>query len=357
MNNIIADNDNIYYSIDVFNNSNKIMLASYVSQQNTPFINNRTGYKLNIIKFIVPSNSIPLFIYKEEAEIVLRYGANIYPTNPTDRIVKLTNLDLLSVPPKPQTIINNTSAQFEIYGLGSNTVYYYWQFLQAINYTLALAFSEIGIAGNPPYFIFNEQTQLFSLIAEVQYDESNPGYNGVEILSNTFVYKLFLGMTSFYYSLDTGFTNYNNKYLVYNKQNLNNITTSFSTPGYIMTAQTSSVAYWFFARKILIYSNTTNIVPLGQNNPDNRQISIPKSQNIIADFAINFNTSLAQFSPYEYIQLGKKDNIDFYNNNSLNTIDIQIFWEDQFYRIFPLILLPSESFQIELLFKKTYFNT
>lgn len=355
---IIQDPDNVYFSIDIFNNTGASIPAQYSTSQNTPILNNRDRYKILVTKFNIPSNAVPLFIYNPTlypAIVALSYNGNIY-----QQTVQLTNLNTSATPPIPQTIINNAPIYYQQVGLGNNIIYYYWQFLQAINYAFELCmadlqFHNMSVTANPPYFIFNEQTQLFSLIAEVGYDPSNDSPNGVGIYSNAFVYLLFSGIPAYYDT--TNLTNVrNNNYMIYNKAGTNTITTQFSTSGYEMTSQVSSVSYWFSARKLLITSNTMSISALNLNNPNVGSQNQNKNLNAILEFDVNFNTSIGQLSPWSYVPLGQNKYVDFYVKDALSTIDFNIFWIDNYYNQYPLYITPNTSMNLEILIKKTSYN-
>lgn len=344
------DTENIYYNISVYNNNSNITFAKYFTKLNVPIITDKSNYKLSINKFKLPATNIPLFNYNNDGILCITYNNVDYVET-----VILTNLDIIATPNKPQTIITNSIFGNQI-GLGQNIVYYFNQFLQAINYTLELIIDNINTANatafNAPYFIFDVATQLFSLIVERTWDPSNVGYNGLNLYSNSFIADLFFSMPNYYDDI----TNLDYKqiqYMVYNTNN-NSLTSKYVTPAYAMRCENSSTSYWFQVTKILLVSNTMNVSPTNISSINQQENGINKVSNIIADFDLSFNDAQSYRSPINFVQLGYKNKIDFMSSGPLSTIDIQAFWQNIKYEIFPITLSQFESFEIELMFIKSY---
>src|SRR5437870_1878132 len=97
---------NVYYTITRYNNpiESRYIPAAYTENRITPLIYDQENYKIEIVKFIVPTSSIPLFSYKgnNRGKVALTYAGNHYPIT-----VELTDADSGTTPKTPQTIINN----------------------------------------------------------------------------------------------------------------------------------------------------------------------------------------------------------------------------------------------------------
>lgn len=327
---------NVYYSFTVRNDdtSGKVKLARFSSQETNPLLYAQENWKLAIVKFSCPAN-FPLFTYVPgSAEINLRYLGNDF-----NKQIVLTNASA----GVPQSIQNNNTVG-TIDNNGPNVVKYYQQFIQAINYAIELSHADLVaafpiLAGEPiPYFSFNEVTQLFSLTVDGKYNPSDPAYNGIEILSNAFVQRLFTGLPV-YFDAGTGVASYNRyRYLVYE--------TAPVVGDLVMTTQFSPVSYWFTAKRLVMVSNRLKVNPESIGNEGGRQ----EVSNIITEFSLNFTTSLQEQTTVTYQQLGEKDLIDIAGEGPLTDIDITMFYNDEFGNQYPVLLTYGQQFEVKLKF-------
>ena len=334
--------DNVYYSFTVRNDdtSGRVKLARFSSQETNPLLYAQENWKLAIVKFSCPAN-FPLFSYVPgSAEINLRYLGNDFNIP-----IVLTNY-LRNVPPaisQPQTIQNNNTFG-TVDNNGPNVVKYFQQFVQAINYALELSLAAAiaafpALAGQiPPYFSFDETTQLFSLTVDGKYNPLDAAYNNIEILSNAFIQRLFSGLPV-YFDAGAGVATYNRyRYLVYE---------SVPVVGdLVMTAQFSSVSYWFTAKRLVMVSNRLKVNPESIGNEGGRQ----EVSNIITEFSLNFTTSLQEQTTVTYQQIGEKDLIDITGTGPLTDIDITMFYNDDLGNQYPVLLTYGQIFEVKLKF-------
>ncbi len=343
--------DNIYYSINVTNIKNEPIPASYEENRTIPLLLNQSKYKLEILKFSIPTNTLPMFNYNNDKFIILNCNNKDYPYNPSNPSelypIKLTNANILTG--EPQSIENpflNNSIYYTLYGINQYSIYYYQQFLLAINYTLQLAYNQL-IIDNPtitsgaPYFIYNNDTKLFSLIANKEYDPLNINYNGITIYTSEDIGLLFHTIPIYYNS--TLSTNKLIQFLVYSIKN-----NDYTLTEYIMTQQSSSISYWYFFRNIYLVSNNISVASLNLSQINNKSIAY----NIIASYTYIFENSLNYDTSLRYLQIGTKDQIDLLSNLPLYKIDFSLIIQDKYGKLYDIVLSKNSSFELLVKFHK-----
>ncbi len=212
---------------------------------------------------------------------------------------------------------------------------------------------------DPPYFSFNKSTDLFSLTLPAPFVTTYPNPPST---SNYFFMNDLL-----YYYFSSLFTNssYNVGNMV-GHMNIMNISPNPIEPtSYVVGARTyytytqnySSISNIQAVRRLLITSNT---IPIRQEIVQSNISSYASSGlPIISDFVpqiINAGDS----QTVAFYQPSGKDNyriIDMMSNIPLKSIDLKIFWEDNFGYIHPLILDQGSIASIKIgFFKKSLYK-
>lgn len=339
-----TDSDNVYYSLSVYNDGQqlgKLVTATFSENRSSALLTDQENFKLIVMKFRLPVSSIFLFNDKMNnlGEVALSFAR--VPYNET---VILTNSDNATTPPTPQTICNSGPLPFAVYS--------YQQYLEAINFALANAMIALltanpGITPTPPtpYFIFNEVTQLFSLVADKSFDENDmSNYNGIKISCNNFIWKIIgQAMPGFYdYLIFTSYLRF--QFLVFDTHN-----NTFNSD-YHMTGQFSSCPYWFFIQKVVMQSSRLNVDPVNIGNVG----GIPLIQNVLTEYDISFETTLQYSTPITYVNdTGyHRTDIDIVSTGPLNNIDVTMSFIDAFQDVYPVVIREYELFDALLKFEK-----
>ena len=179
--------------------------------------------------------------------------------------------------------------------------------------------------------------------------------------------QLFTGLPSYFMQYD-GDLNYtiNNDGSSNNTRTINVNYQGTNTPfTFIQVFQeVSSIGLWNPVRSIVFTSNTLPIYPTQTSPPQlynstsNGMIGsgAPNISNILSDFEIPI-TSTNQYRPeINYTPPGEYRLIDlFNNNNSLNKIDLNVWWKDKYNNLVPFLLQPGCSANIKLLFRHKAF--
>lgn len=185
--------DRVYYNVVIPhltdpNAPNTPSLARFTETRTDEIVPNIDLYYLSIIRFSIPGASIPLFVVPIQPgqadpnltifSVTLTFGVDNYQTFIS--WVPETTLAFTPVPPAPIPV-------------QAETPYYYDQtyqhFLDLINSALSTSFDALKVAHptapptQAPYFIYNPETQLISLIYQIgfTYVESDPNFIGIWI--------------------------------------------------------------------------------------------------------------------------------------------------------------------------------
>lgn len=190
--------DKIYYNISIrdqspTNNQTGLTLAEYEVERTKPILKIPSDYYLTIARFTVPATDIPIFIMPiQETQtntLLDPYDVDLTPfsvtlTNVTagtdfqkfvTYVTHSPNSPTPTPPPVPITYKAQDVSSYYYY------VYTYTHMLTLINSALADAFDDLKTAQpdipqtEAPFFIFNAETQLFSLIVPTSYNDiANP---------------------------------------------------------------------------------------------------------------------------------------------------------------------------------------
>ncbi len=168
----------IYINISAQNNLTGVGIpAQFQIDFDQPYLKNSEKYYLTIAKATFPTSSIPLFTFRYDTYgVTLQFNGAIYNT-------KL----------RPVSVIAQTD--------GNYYIYYYQQFIDAVNVALMSSFNNLVAADStftgtvPPYFVYNKPTNRFSLITQegIWYSDLYTPNSG-SIFVDYQTYRLFNGI-------------------------------------------------------------------------------------------------------------------------------------------------------------------
>jgi len=327
MNNNLQDNgDHIYYNINIkkgIENTGIQFAASFNETRVEPILKRPSDYVLSVVRFSIPSQSIPIFLWVDNLfKVTISYLTFDFTTT-------------------LQFIPNSPGGSYDYYG---RSIWNYQDFIDSINDGLLSSFNAF-IAGTvpfalrpttAPYMVYNAETQLCSLIAEEKYDVSYT--NPVNIYFNRSLINYFPALQSF----DAGF-DVKTAYIKV-KNNLNNVIINGGITYYEVKEEYSTLFLWNDMQKILLATDT---IPVS-NELIGAQLN--KNQKIITDFeplaAVNDRSQI------QYFPQGPLRFYDMLSTYPLTNMNLKIYWETKSGQQYPLYINETDNCSIKLYFKK-----
>lgn len=312
-------NDYIYYNVNIYNDKDDDLEAKFNATRVENILDNPSDYELAIVRFSVPTINIPIFILDSNKKFThsLRYKGKEYT--------------------EPITWISNTNEP--------NKQGYIWnfqEFIDSLNLALSKLYNSIRIdypvdpvvADNAYWTISNDASNLVNFnVPDIQI--SNP--DKVELYMNKEL-QAFLPTISYIVDASQGEV-YDFYYKIVIANNFNNVENNIIT----MYSESSPLFLWSDFKTIVFLSSSIPVVPeyIGGTNQVSRRV--------LTDFEPQdalFDRSSIQFFPQGPLR--------YYNLKStqpLDTIDLQIYWQDKIGRLFPINLAKYDSATVKIEFR------
>ena len=381
--------NHIYYNIviphsHVNNPTNAPTPAVFTETRSTPIVNDPEDFLLSVVRWQIPCQFIPIFINQgyflpgqplsTSASVTLSYGGNniqqfIYHV-PEDRTI--------TQPQDPRTLIRDP-ATGQLVPIGFTTqgylyyaVYSYQAYVNQINTALAAAFVllPLPVVAPPyqaPYMIYDSFTNLFSIIV----DQRLPAI-GFQLYFSEVTYRLFV--PSFNVIIQ-GYSTPLGKDILFNLENDNN-------NNYIPSPVVAGVNFWqmrqerptidnWYSAKSLVMT-VSNVPIRSEFTPNSTGDDVANIDGfvrtgssasnsflpILTDFIPTLQNKAGDFlTNVTYTPTAEYRLIDLIGSDPLQTVSIQIYWSDNYLRLFPLLIWPHQICNIKLLFRnKNYYN-
>lgn len=326
MNQLQDDEDHIYYNIDIrkgLQNAGQPFEATFNETRVEPILNKPSDYVLSVVRFSIPSQNIPIFLWKlNEFQITISY----------------LNFDFTTT---LQHIPNSPGGTYDYYG---PSIWNYQDFIDSINAGLLASFNNF-VAGTPafalkpttaPYMIYNAETQLCSLIAEEKYDTeyTNPVY----IYFNRALLNYFPALQS--YDEDIAVKTA----WIRVKNNFNNVSIVGGITYYEVKEEYTTLFLWNDLQKILLETDT---IPV---NNELLGSQTNKLRKVITDFEPL--SSINDRSTIQYFPQGPLRFYDLISNYPLTSMNLSIRWETKDGRTYPIYLNDYDNLTVKLYFKR-----
>jgi hypothetical protein len=375
---VTSSANHLYYDViiehnDTNNPTHAPSPAIFSETRAQPLIDNPKDYLMSVVRFSIPGQFIPIFIdagYYLPGQpnltfntVTLSYGAQTIQT----RLIYVPQDLTIPVPPDPRTS-GPLQASQQIYW----AIYSYQQFVDQINVALATSFA--GLTSLPvdtpplvaPYMIYDSSTSLFSIIVDQRLVTL-----GMTMYFNEILYSFFLpsfDVITHSYGSANGTdiqillkNNYNNNYIP-----------SPPVAGisfYQMIQERPSIDS-FYAVKTIVF--TINNVPIrveqiGTNQSQqgsNNYFGQPASINngflpIMTDFVPALQNKAGDLlSTITYYPTAEYRLIDLIGTDPLTTINIQIYWSDNYLNLYPLMIYNHDVANIKIMFRnKNFYNS
>jgi hypothetical protein len=334
-----GDDDHIYYNAFGTNTSNTDQAITYKDIFTSPIVKNPSEYHLAIVRFKIPATQA-IFVFQDNTYYVtLSYGGNDYST-----VVSYVQDDL--------TNSNNRN------------LYFYNDFIQAINTAFATSFTALKTAhaGAPPtiapYITYNASTSIFTLWGDTPYDPALAMASTITIWMNWPLFEKFGNFPSNFNGYNNA--NYKDFQLILIFRYNNEVT---GTPNLLFqTQETPRLGAINTLYSILLTTQMpvkSEFIPASPLSLD-KTTSSSNSQKILTDFEPSFspNEDITSTGYFQFAQIGPYRYIDLATDQPLNQIDFQVYYTDSQGVITPLTIPPGFSFTVKIMLeKKTHYGS
>jgi hypothetical protein len=180
--------DHRYLDITIKGETNSIKEAIFSATRAVPYLKMCNEWELGIVRFSVPSTTIPLFFFNPLWEIVVYYAAGN----------KKTQVLLYDIGFSPSVNLGPYATKQPIYNVDD--------FIKMVNDAIKSAVLDLntdtGETYKPPQFVFNSGTGIISLFAPtIPYDDASTGAIGM----NGALFEFFKSITATSYKDDPYF--------------------------------------------------------------------------------------------------------------------------------------------------------
>jgi len=319
--------DHRYLDITIKGETNTIKEAIFSATRAVPYLKNCNEWELGIVRFSVPSTTIPLFFFNPLWEIVVYYGAG----NKKQQVL------LYDIGFSPFVNLGPYANKQPIYNVDD--------FIKMVNDAIKSAVLDLnadtGETYKPPQFVFNSGTGIISLFAPtIPYDDAATGAIGM----NGALFEFFKSISATSYKNDPYFFDWF-IFRVYNK--LNNTETIGGVEYIRMDGDASTIDNWEILTQIVVSCNSVPVCP------EMRAVdasAIPVQKSILTDF--NFVGLLNNNLNIQFYNQGNIRWYDMVSAHELTRFDLEFNWGDVKGNVYPLYILGNESANIKICFRK-----
>lgn len=379
----VNDNDDkIYYNIEVTNPLinppgfiQNAIRATFAENRVQPIVDNPSDYYLTVARFEISGSAIPILIFPIQTGIG-QTNPNLSPLSVTLSFggSDFQEFVILVSQSPDETVPLAPSANG---GLQKITPYYYiynyQYFLDLVNTALAAATTALNTAFPAtlpfaPYFLYNSETQLISLIAPIQMTTAP-----VQLWINSPLYTFFFGLPALNHVVnnllnlngkdqeiiiknytDNCFTPCGTSVLSTSTTNAG-VTTTIGAPitHLKMEQEWVGIQYWNSFKSIIFVSPSIGAVneyiPTSVASQSGGQVSFLP---ILTDFQPILNNPGDARSQISYYPQGPYRLINLQGTTPLTKVDLTAYWQDINDNIHPIELLPNTYMSVKFLFIK-----
>lgn len=369
-------NDRIYYNISIpgkfFNipssNTFNIIPAIYQEQLNQSIIENPRDFYMSIVRFTIPTQSIPIFIFVPQPFPNMNQNLGIYSVtleyngvfSPQTFFTYFSTTPNIDSPMKP-TATNIFWSRTPYY-----YVYNYNTFLKMMNNALAIAFA--ALPGAPPtvapFLTYDPASQLLAVVApKAFYDLALP--IPVKIYFNSPLQRFFGGIPYIFYSIndplgrDSQFLIQDLKNNTYLLPNATLLPPPEPITYLIMYQNYNTLSDWNSFKTLQI---VTNLIPIkNEYTPSSQNLQntsgIVNLLGIVTDFEPILQNGAESRTSIQFQLTGPYRLINLTDLNPLTKMDISVFWTDELLNRYLLYVPEGELLTMKIVFiKKSTFE-
>lgn len=360
--------DNVYFNIEIRSNKDDLnagVVARFDAQRTIPILDDASKYYCAIIRFNIPNFFVPIHVMPIQSDQVDPNASNYSITIEFNGDIQHVFLDYDSrgpflTPPGPSTFPDGKQANVPYYFM-----FEYQHMVDMINTAFETAFNALGVppvGSERPIMEFDQLNNKFNILAQSDFYDINlatPINVYFNIPLDTIISGFAVQQTNVQFGASAVDTfsptgrdlhlliqNYFNNFTAVAESNL----PFAGDPYFTLFQQASSIFSWNPFKRIVLVSNTLPI------NGENIQGSGSTTLKVITDF-IPFVTedirTVFQFVPQSQYRL-----VDMVSHEKIDSIDLQIYWIDQFDNFHPIQIPWNQEATIKLAFlnKKLYKN-
>jgi hypothetical protein len=361
-----SNDDIIYYSSIFANGETNISLPiQYTDLRNDTIISDPSRYYMTCIYFSVDTSNIPIFNF-----------ATNNNGSPNNNYYTITLIDASGIPFTEGIVFQSYDNNSNI--PAPNNVWSIQSFIDMVNTAINTAYTtnnpiyvfNKGGTVNPPFFVYDSISKLIKLYWDVFPGTlfSNPYSNGsIQLYMNEDLYLFFSNFRNIIYNSsnisdpnlfarfnfgcygDNSFTTALGQFPIICPQNGNQIILSGNNQ-----QEYASVAGWNELTKIVVTSQYLPIQAEYTSSAFDTSISTNSQLNIISELVppndLAATNNILIFNP-----IGQFRYINLIGNTNITKIDFNCYWIDKYNNLRPILLSPSQSFSIKIMFiKKSY---
>lgn len=312
-----STNDQIYYNIRISPDEGNRTLAQYSVNRVQAILDKPDDYELSIIRFSIPTSTIPLMKITE-------------------------NLYSLSL-----TVAGNTYTEFlpfienNLVTPNLRNIFSMQELADSMNFALSTAFTQLAGANVvtstvPPFFSFDSPTSLLTLNVPKSFET-----DGIDIFANNFLFVKINTFQTFYNAQPPS-------QLVYKIIYQDNITNSAVYNGidyYTMSQDSPTVGSVSDFQSIQFL---TSSVPV---NPELEGAQTNVTSRVLTDFE-TFQSGTTTDNILQYFPRGPRRYYTLLSNDPLKRIDLSIRWVNKSGDSFPLYIEGDQSLTVKILFER-----
>lgn len=362
----IMRNGNVYLNINIPNNASLEVSppatpAQFFEVRADAVISGRPcDYTLSIVRASVPTATIPVKVIEIlQAPGNTDINKTVYSItlswngfDSQQYIIWIPQSSVAQAPPATISTSHVNPKFVEYYSLFSVQ-----HFINLINTAFSDAATDLLVnhgapTANPPFLFLDPISNRISLYASSAYDSNTPG--SVEIFMNNFLSNNFgNSFDTVYQGRGVSFGK-NVKYLVYDREGKNSETIAavvyfVMTQEYITKSNLSSFASIVFSSTSMPVRNELLSSQFGTTNQTSNAFA-----RILQDLEIDAIPNDVSFNTLTYVPQSEYRRMSLLTENSedLRTIDITIYWKDNYDNYYQLFILPGDIATIKFMFEK-----
>lgn len=360
-----------YYDVviphnDFIQNSGSPTPANFFQVRAEPLFSGKpSDYNMSIVRFTVPTQIIPIQIFPVRP--VPNTLINLSPYSVTLKFGAFTRQEYIiwnpedltaPVPPSPNLSLNYINSKYWQY----YALYSYQHFARLIN--TALAAATVAIIGDgapatgPPFITYSGITNLFTLNAPAAF--LNTAATPIEIYFNQAL------STNFTNSMDFTRYSYADPFSAGAEVRLNvfdKVTNSVTLAApygltYIMEQEFNALANMASFTSLIVTSSSLPVRSewISRQNvlgdPGANTAIGDNSFKILADFEVLLENGLEVRRFVHYLPTAEYRRISLISDTPITSIDIQIYWKDQFDNLYEVLIPSHDVATIKILFEK-----
>lgn len=250
--------DHIYYNVIISNQNDYSIPAQFTENRVQAIVDDPTQYYLSIVRFLVPGQNVPIFVFAPTIYENSQSGQPITTpfsgVPPNSTLVPSYSITLSYKGTDYQQFITlNPLTVTNPAGAGFFFIYSYQNMIDMINAAFASAYEAIITAAvsfpgeYPPYLTYNPVTQLITLNCETTagayvVDPDNPSNGYCQIYMDNILYSFFESFENFFNGEQYATNGKNYQILV--KNNGTNVTTPSISPDIKFPVWQSTLTYF-----------------------------------------------------------------------------------------------------------------